>query len=373
MPIDLGLWRIGDDDGFHRVSSTNLDSEERLERFLLQDPNVLGQPLLVIDQQITTPSGKRLDILAIDESGDLHVVELKRDRSPRDVTAQIIDYASWVRNLDYQAVKELYEVSEEHNDTFEAGFDSAFYPTQDDTPAGPEEVNNQHLLTIVSSELDGSTEGIIEYLSEEFDVPINAVRFNYYMEEGREYIARTWLKDPYEVEETEEESTQEPWNGHDFYANFGQNEYRRWEDAREHGFIAGGHGEWYHRTMGKATEDKRVFVYLPGEGYIGVGIVTQEKTPAPEFTIDIEDGEDEILITDSSLEGDLSRDEEDPDLREYLIGVDWIRTRDIDDAFWEKGLYANPNTVTRFRDQHTLDRLYEVFDVSPSIEQQGDQ
>ncbi|WP_079977512.1 PDDEXK family nuclease [Halococcus sediminicola] len=364
MPIDLGLWRIGGDDTFHRVSSTNLDSEDRLERFLLQDPNVLGQPLLVIDRQITTPSGKRLDILAIDEGGDLHVVELKRDRSPRDVTAQILDYASWVRRLDYQAVKDLYEASDEHTNTFEAGFGSAFYPARDDAPTGPEEVNNQHKLTIVSSELDSSTERIIEYLSEEFEVPINAIRFNYYMEEGREYIARTWLKDPYESEETEEEAIQEPWNGYDFYANFGQNEYRKWEDAREYGFITGGHGEWYHRTMEKVAEGKRIFVYNPGEGYIGVGIVTQEKTPAPEFMVSVEGEEDEIPITEAPLKGDLSRDEEDPDLREYLIGVEWEKTLDVENAFWEKGLYANQNTVTRLQDQQTLDRLYEVFDVA---------
>lgn len=165
MPIDLGLWRVDSDDTFRRVSSTNLDSEERLKQFLLQDANVLGQPLLVIDRQITTHSGKPLDILAIDEGGDLHVVELKRDRSPRDVTAQIIDYASWVRHLDHQDIKELYEASDEHDDTFEAGFDSAFYPAQDDAPTGPEEVNSQHRLTVVSSELDSSTERIIEYLS----------------------------------------------------------------------------------------------------------------------------------------------------------------------------------------------------------------
>lgn len=78
------------------------------------------------------------------------------------------------------------------------------------------------------------------------------------------------------------------------------------------------------------------------------------------------DGEDEkIPITEAPLEGDLSRAAEVPDLREYLIGVDWIETCDIDNAFWEKGLYANQNTVTRLRDQHTLDRLYEFFDVSP--------
>jgi hypothetical protein len=365
MPIDLGLWRIESDDTFHRVSSTNLDREERLEDFLLQDANVLGQPLLVIDRQITTPSGKRLDILAIDEEGDLHIVELKRDRSPRDVTAQVIDYASWVRNLEYQDVKELYEASDEHNETFEAGFDSTFYPAQDDSPAGPEEVNSQHRLTIVSSELDSSTERIIEYLSDEFEVPINAIRFNYYKEDGREYIARTWLKDPYETEGGEEEDAREPWNGYDFYANFGENEYRKWKDGQKYGFITGGHGEWYHKTMGKATEGKRIFVNSPGEGYIGVGIVTQEKTPAPEFMVDVEGQEEEVPITEAPLEGDLSRDAEDPDLREYLIGVDWIETREIEDAFWEKGLYANQNTVTRLRDQQTLDRLYEVFDVSP--------
>lgn len=365
MPIDLGLWRVEDDDTFRRVSSTKLDSEQRLEEFLLQDPNVLGQPLFVIDRQITTPNGNRLDILAMDEEGDLHIVELKRDRSPRDVTAQAIDYASWVRHLDYENVKKLYETSEEHHDTFEAGFDSAFYSGQDDAPQGPEEVNNQHTLTIVSSELDSSTERIIEYLSEEYNVPINAVRFNYYQEDDREYIARTWLNDPYEPEEDEEEDTLDPWNGYDFYANFGQNEYRRWADAREYGFITGGHGEWYHRTMGKATEGKRIFVNNPGEGYIGVGIVTQEKTAAPDFMVNVKGEEEEIPITEAPLEGDLSRDAEDPDLREYLIGVDWIQTRDIENAFWEKGMYANQNTVTRLRDQQTLDQLYQAFDVPP--------
>ena len=81
--------------------------------------------------------------------------------------------------------------------------------------------------------------------------------------------------------------------------------------------------------------------------------------------VNVEGSEDEVPITEAPLEGDLSRDKEDPDLREYLIGVDWIETRDIADAFWEKGLYAQQNTVTKLRDQQTLYRLYEVFDVPP--------
>jgi len=142
----------------------------------------------------------------------------------------------------------------------------------------------------------------------------------------------------------------------------------RWEDGRKYGFITGGHGEWYHRTMGKAAEGKRIFVNHPGEGYIGVGIVTQEKTPAPEFIVDVEGEEEEIPITEAPLEGDLSKDSEDPDLREYLIGVDWIETRDIEDAFWEKGY-----TQTRIRllnyetSRHLTDSMrYSAFRLHSS-------
>lgn len=142
-----------------------------------------------------------------------------------------------MRHLDYDGVKSLDESSDEHTDTFEVGFDEECRPGHDDTPEGPAEVNEDHTLTIVSSELDGSTERIIEYLAEEFEVPINGVRFNYYQDDGREYIARTWLNDPYEFDETDpEEESRATWNGHDFYANFGENEFRKWSDAREYGY-----------------------------------------------------------------------------------------------------------------------------------------
>lgn len=37
--------------------------------------------------------------LAVSREGDLTVIELKRDRTPRDVVAQILDYATWVATL----------------------------------------------------------------------------------------------------------------------------------------------------------------------------------------------------------------------------------------------------------------------------------
>lgn len=106
----------------------------------------------------------------------------------------------------------------------------------------------------------------------------------------------------------------------------------------------------------------RVFVHIPGEGYVGVGVVTQEKTSVQEFTVDITDGEQSIL--DVELEApSMDENADDPEQHEYLVGVDWTDTRDIDDAFWETGMYANQNTVTKLRNQYTIDRLYEHFDT----------
>ena len=48
------------------------------------------------------------------------VVELKRDRTPREVTAQALDYASWIVNLSNEQVT---SIAEGH---LSNGFESAF-------------------------------------------------------------------------------------------------------------------------------------------------------------------------------------------------------------------------------------------------------
>jgi RecB family endonuclease NucS len=46
-----------------------------------------------------------VDLLAIDANGTVIIIELKRDKTPRDVVAQAIGYASWVVTLaDYQLI-----------------------------------------------------------------------------------------------------------------------------------------------------------------------------------------------------------------------------------------------------------------------------
>lgn len=44
--------------------------------------------LLIIGRQVINSFGKRLDLLAMDSEGALYVIEVKRDRTPRQVVAQ---------------------------------------------------------------------------------------------------------------------------------------------------------------------------------------------------------------------------------------------------------------------------------------------
>ena len=102
MPIEVGIWRINS--GLERVHFSTLENEKELETILFNDITILDPDLMVIGRQIPTSYGTSIDLLAIDSQGDLVVIELKRDRTPREVVAQTLDYASWVKDLSYDDI-----------------------------------------------------------------------------------------------------------------------------------------------------------------------------------------------------------------------------------------------------------------------------
>lgn len=63
----------------------------------------------MVGRQVETDFGGLIDLLCVDAAGDLVVVELKRDKTPREITAQALDYASWVVNLTHERVTSIAE------------------------------------------------------------------------------------------------------------------------------------------------------------------------------------------------------------------------------------------------------------------------
>jgi hypothetical protein len=79
-------------------------------------------PLLIIGRQVPTSFGTYIDLLAVDGDGILHVLELKRDRTPREVV-QLFDYGSWVRGQTHHEILALYgEYATNRGVAFETAF-----------------------------------------------------------------------------------------------------------------------------------------------------------------------------------------------------------------------------------------------------------
>ena len=56
----------------------------------------------------STGFGGRVDLIAIAPDGGLVLIELKRERTPREVVAQAIHYASWVEKLEAEEIASIY-------------------------------------------------------------------------------------------------------------------------------------------------------------------------------------------------------------------------------------------------------------------------
>jgi hypothetical protein len=83
-----------------KIPATSFSLLSLKERFDIQEwiektPEILGEQLLIIAKELILPSGRRLDLLAIDKNASLVVIELKRDDSGTDVEWQAIKYASY--------------------------------------------------------------------------------------------------------------------------------------------------------------------------------------------------------------------------------------------------------------------------------------
>lgn len=91
-----------------RFKDENLESD--LELLLENNPEYFfeNSKLLIIGRQITTNLNSFIDLLGIDNSGNTIVIELKRNKTPRDTIAQLLEYASFIENLDYYQLNEIY-------------------------------------------------------------------------------------------------------------------------------------------------------------------------------------------------------------------------------------------------------------------------
>lgn len=356
MPIRTALWKINSQP--QQLEESSLASEQLLEKMIVAAPRMLSDEWMLIGKQEDTGFGGRIDLLAIAPDGSLVLIELKRDRTPREVVAQALDYASWVEKLRSEDIAAIYNRFTSGKSLADDFFHRFGQPLDEDG------LNQTHQIIIVAASLDDSTERIVAYLSER-DIPINVLCFQVFTNGTEQLLSRSWLLDPVRTQTSAvaiPDGQNEPWNG-EFYCNYGHGETRSWADAVDFGFVCGGGGVFYSRTLQLLNPGDRVWVKVPGEGFVGVGRVTGRSQPASSFKVVTPNGE--IPVLDAAKRGSYHKEYlTDPERCEYFVPIKWLQAVPMEAAIHEIGLFGNTNTVckpTAQKWRSTVERLKIKF------------
>ncbi len=352
MSLSMELWTINDE-RLTPLGKATLNLEERLEAWLEKDISLIGIDAVVIGRQVHTEYGGYIDLLAINSDGELIIIELKRSRTPRDIVAQCLDYGTWVCDLDFDDISGIYKSYKARS--FDKDFAEYF-----DTPL-PEKVNKSYQILIVADSLDDSTERIVQHLNDVYKVNINVVFFNIFVNDGKELIGRSWLKDPVDVEEKSATGKKSKWTGF-YFVNTGitDDNAREWSLNRKYDFVSAGGGPRWVNTIKKLKKGDKIFALIKGKGYVGYGTVEDEAVLVKNYKTKGK------LLVDDLPEDHPWKQGKDPTKDEWLVRVNWIKTFNEDNAQWFRGAFANQNVVCKLRDSNTFDFLVEKFGVETS-------
>jgi hypothetical protein len=143
-----------------RFSELQLSERFDIQEWICSSPDILGEDLLIVSKELRLPSGRRLDLLAIDKNGELVIIELKRDDSGSDVEWQAIKYASYCSSF---TQNEIYQYFAEYLGTNDEDAElkiEAFIDTE------PEDINNSQRILLVAKEFHSEVISAVLWLRE---------------------------------------------------------------------------------------------------------------------------------------------------------------------------------------------------------------
>lgn len=92
-------------------SDLGFRERENLQEWIANNPECLGEELLIIQKEFDgfNDTNERLDLLAVDKQGNIVVIENKLDDTGRDVTWQVLKYASYCSTLSKDQIAKIYQ------------------------------------------------------------------------------------------------------------------------------------------------------------------------------------------------------------------------------------------------------------------------
>lgn len=202
----MAIFRLNvEDDSLHNAElviakETDIELESYLESWLENSPWALveGEPILWIGRQTSANVKESTifpDLLGVDSEGNLVIVELKKSKAPRDVVAQLLEYAAWAEELSDEGIygiAEDYFQTTKKETTFQDAFSEIFdiEMLENDIPA----LNRRLRLFVVAEEIPGTVSRVCRFLRTSHGMDINCLAVSTFQTESGEVLVNTESK-----------------------------------------------------------------------------------------------------------------------------------------------------------------------------------
>jgi len=185
----MRLFKVKDTGEFTEYGEQSFKSEhdERtLESWLEKNPESIVEDgaLLIIGRQIATNLGSFVDLLALDREGNTAIIELKRERTPRDTVAQALEYASWAEGLEYDNLEQILRDYLDNDALSLLEYHRAFFKLEE---AEGVSFNKDQRLVIVGYDISPEIRQTASFLRKK-RIRATCVEFNYFQDTSKEQL-----------------------------------------------------------------------------------------------------------------------------------------------------------------------------------------
>jgi hypothetical protein len=201
----MGLYTLNKTDSekgvLEKVNIGSVDYEKDFEDWLENSPDILfeedeGNTVIWIGRQVNARmdgTNKYPDLMGIDSSGDVVIVELKKGKTPREVVSQALEYVSWASKLKEEELNSYYLDYSKNNKgelfDLKTKFKNVFYPdTEEEINV---ELNKNQKIFIIAEEVTPIVKQVTTYLRSNLGLEIYCLEYKVFKTEQSKLIVST--------------------------------------------------------------------------------------------------------------------------------------------------------------------------------------
>ncbi len=185
----MRIFKVNDDGKFEEFSQTRFDAnheESILENWLENNSDDILEDgkLLIIGRQVTTNLGSIIDLLGLDREGNTVVIELKRDRTPRDTLAQALEYVSFVEELNTDELEGILQNYINDDSINIAEYHKSYFDLTEDEAVS---FNKEQRIVLVGQRITGEIRQTSSYLRKK-GLRVTCLEFSYFQASDGQHL-----------------------------------------------------------------------------------------------------------------------------------------------------------------------------------------